>query len=56
MKRGIIIIINGIQIDNYFEGELVRRTEVEGRVGKLRNGKTTGKDDVTGKLVKIGAG
>ena len=37
---------DGARIGNYFGGEPVRRTEVEIRVGKLKNGKTAGKDEV----------
>ena len=33
-----------MQEGNYFEGEPIRRTEVEIRVGKLKNGKAAGKD------------
>ena len=40
---------NGIQRGNYLEGEPIGRTEVEGRVGKLKNGKTAGKDEITEK-------
>ena len=35
---------DGVQGGNYFEGEPIRRTEVEVRVGKLKNGKAAGKD------------
>ena len=35
--------------------ELIRRTEVEIRVGKLKNGKVEGKDDVTGEMIKGGS-
>ena len=45
----------GIQRGNYFEGKPTRRTEVEVRVGKLRNGKAAGKDKVTGEMVKGGS-
>ena len=31
-----------------FGGEPIGRTEVEMRVGKLKNGKATGKDGITG--------
>ena len=33
---------NGAQRDNYFGGESIRRTEVEVRVRKLKNGKAAG--------------
>ena len=39
---------DGIQRGNYFEGDLIGRVEVEVRVSKLKNGKATGKDEVTG--------
>ena len=39
--------------ENYFEGEPIRRTEVEVRVGKLRNGKVVGKDGVTGEKITV---
>ena len=45
----------GIQRGSYFEGKPTRRTEVEVRVGKLRNGKAAGKDKVTGEMVKGGS-
>ena len=38
---------DGIRRGNYFGGEPVGRAEVEVRVGKLKNGKATGKDEVT---------
>ena len=43
---------NGVQRGNNFGGEPIRRTEVEIRVGKLKNRKATGKDDVIGEIVK----
>ena len=36
-----------------FGGELIRRTEVEARVPKLKNGKTAGKYEVSGEMVKV---
>ena len=42
----------GVRRGNYFGGEPVRRTEVEVRVGKLKNGNDAGKDEVTGELIK----
>ena len=39
-----------VQRGNYFGGELIRRTQDEVRVGNLKNGKDTGKDEVTGKI------
>ena len=38
----------GIWRGNCFEGELIGRAEVEVGVGKLRNGKGKGKDNITG--------
>ena len=44
---------DGVRRGNYFGGEPTdRRTEVEVRVDKLRNGKAAGKDEVTGKMTK----
>ena len=43
-----------VQRGNYFGGEPIRRTEVEVRVGKLKNGKAAGKDEVTGEMIKGG--
>ena len=40
------------QSRNYFQGQPIRRTEVEVRVGKLKNAKTAGKDEVTGEIIK----
>ena len=45
---------DGVPRGNYFRGEPIRRTEVEVRVGKLKNGKAAGKDDVTGEMIKGG--
>ena len=39
---------------NFFGGEPTGRGEVELRVGKLKNGKATGKDEVTGEIMKVG--
>ena len=41
---------DGIQRDNSFGEESIRRTEVEARVEKLKSGKATVKDEVTGKI------
>ena len=38
-----------------FGGEPIGRAEVEVRVGKLKNGKSAGKDEITGEMIK-GAG
>ena len=37
---------------NYFLGKLIRRTEVEIRLGKLKNAKATCKNEVTGEMIK----
>ena len=39
---------------NYFGEEPIGRAEVEARVGKLKNGKATGKDEIIGKMIKGG--
>ena len=44
---------DGIQGSNYFGGEPIR-TVAEERVGIFKNGKTAGKDEVTGEMVKGG--
>ena len=41
-------------IGNYFGGKPIRRTEVKVREGKLKNEKATGKDDITGEMIKGG--
>ena len=38
---------NGIRKGNYFGGEHFGRAEVEVRLGKLKNRKATGKDEIT---------
>ena len=43
-----------IRRGNYFGGEAIGTTEVEMRVGKLKNGKAAGKDDITGEMKKDG--
>ena len=43
-----------IRRGNYFEGEAFGRTEFEVRVAKLKNGKGTGKDEITGEMIKDG--
>ena len=37
---------------NYFVGEPIRRTEVEVRIGKFKNGKEAGKNNVTKEMIK----
>ena len=39
---------DGIHRGNYFGGDPIGRSEVEVRVGKLKNGKAAGKDEITG--------
>ena len=46
---------NGIQRDKYFGGQPTGRVEVEVRVGKLKNRRAAGKDEITGEMIK-GAG
>ena len=42
-----------IRRGNYFRGEPIRRVEeVEVRVGKLKNGKAAGRDEITGEIDK----
>ena len=43
---------DGIRRGNYFRGEPMGRAEVEVRVGKLKNGKTASKDEITGEMIK----
>ena len=43
-----------VQRGNYFGGELIRRTEVEMRVGKFKNKENAAKDEVTGEMVEDG--
>ena len=45
---------DGVQRGNYFGGEPIRGTEVEVRVGKLKDGKVARKNEVTGEVVKDG--
>ena len=45
---------DGIRRHNYFEGEPIGRAEVEVRVGKLKDGKTAGNDEITGEMIKGG--
>ena len=45
---------DGIWRGNYFGGEPIGRAEVEMRVGKLKNGKATTKDEITGEMKKGG--
>ena len=43
-----ICSFNGIQRGNNLVGEPIEKTEVEVRVGKLKNGKATGGDEIKG--------
>ena len=43
---------DGIRRGNYFGVEPIGRAEVEVRVGKLKNGKATSKDEITGAMIK----
>ena len=45
---------DGIQRGSYFRGKLIRRTEVDVQVEKLKNEEVAGKDGVTGEMVKGG--
>ena len=39
---------------NYFRGEKIGKAEIEVRVGKLKNGNSAGKDEITGEIIKSG--
>ena len=43
---------DAIRRGNYFGGEPIVRAEVGVRVGKLKNGKAAGKDEITGEMIK----
>ena len=45
---------DGIRRGKYFEGGPFGRAEVEVIVGKLKNGKLAGKDEITGEMIKNG--
>ena len=45
---------DGIRRGNYLGGDPIRKTEVEVRVGKLKNIKAAGKDEITGEMMKRG--
>ena len=45
---------DGVRRGKHLGGEPIRRTEIEVRVGKLKNGKATGKNDFTGEIIKGG--
>ena len=44
----------GIQRGNYYGKEPTGRAQVEVSVGKLKNGKAAGKDEITGEMIKGG--
>ena len=43
---------NGVQRGNYIGEEPIKRTEVKVKVGKFKNRKAAGKDEVTGEMIK----
>ena len=43
---------DGIRRGNYFGGEPTGRPEDEVRVGKLKNGKAAGEDEITIEMIK----
>ena len=45
---------DGIRRGNYFGEEPIIRAGVEVRVGKLKNGKVAGGDEITGEMIKGG--
>ena len=45
---------DGIRKGSYFGGESIGRPEVEVRTNKLGNGKSAGKDEITGEMIKGG--
>ena len=47
---------HGIQRGNYFGGEPIGRAEIEVRVGKLKNGRAAGGDEITREIIKGGGG
>ena len=56
---GIIVAVlmcgfDGIRRGNYFGGEPIGRADIEVRVGKLKNGKAAGKNEITGDVIKCG--
>ena len=46
--------IDSIQRGNYSGGESIGRAEVEVTIGKLKNGKATVRDKITGEMIKGG--
>ena len=45
---------DGIRRGSYFEGETIWRAEFEVRLGKLKNGKASGNDEITLEMIKGG--
>ena len=45
---------DGIRRGNYIGREPIGRAKVEVRVGKLKNGKAAGNDEITGEMIKGG--
>ena len=45
---------DGIRRGNYLGGEPIGIAKVEMRVGKFKNGKVAGKDEITGEVIKGG--
>ena len=45
---------DGIRRGNYFEGEPFGRSEVEMRVGKVKNRRAADVDEITGEMIKGG--
>ena len=43
---------DGVRIVKYVGGEPIKRTNFEARVGKLKNKKSAGKDEVTEEMIK----
>ena len=42
---------DGIQRGNYFRGKPIGRAEAEVRMGKLKDRKAVGKDEITGEMI-----
>ena len=47
-------VFDEIRRGNYFGGMLIGRVEVDVRVGKVKNGKAAGGDEITGEMIKGG--
>ena len=45
---------DGVRRGNYFGGEPTGKAAAEARVGKIKNGKASGKDEITGEIIKGG--